>query len=528
MSLRARISRVLRGGGEALAPRDAVRAAFLWGAINLLLAQVAGFVIFVILSHRLTPVDFGVFALALIVVDLFSLNLRFAAQDAIVQAQDFSDRRLSTAFWCLMGAALALLVVAAAGAGPLAAVFSSQGLALVLPALALSGLVMPVQAVCEGLIMNRFGYRTIAIRNIGGVAAGGVAGLAVAFSDAAEWALVAQRLAQGVFAAAFLMGHTRWRPTLQFAREDARSFSVAAFQLWTAQVSAVAAGRLCEAAIGARLGAGDLGQVRMALRFIETLNAPLTAPVSSLLVPGIARIGADTEARRRFFLDLTSLTALLCVPAFVGVALVAQDVVGLLLDPAYAPAAGALAALALIQAMAPFGFFRNGLLAGMRRNGLRLGMAVFDSLVTVAAVAVAAAFSLQAAMAAWLAASALLAAITTGLMCRVLQVAPLRYVAVAAPAYVAAAAMALAVLGVQEFAADWPLAVRFAAAALVGAGVYAGVLALGFKEWAMRALTLLRRRPGPAEDASAEGVVPAGAQPEGGNRPIEQAVQNRP
>jgi len=242
--------------------------------------------------------------------------------------------------------------------------------------------------------------------------------------------------------------------------------------------------------------------------------APLTAPVSGLLVPGMARIGAEVEARRSFFLDLMSLTALLCVPAFVGLALVARDLIEVLLDPVYAPAAGALAALSLIQALAPFGFFRNGVLAGLQRNGLRLAMALLDAAVTVGAVALAAAYGLDEAMIAWLGAAMALAALTTLVLCRVLAILPIRYLAAASPAYVAVAGMSLAVWGLQSVGAHWPALLRLVLCAGIGAAVYAAVLRLAFWDWTVRAIALLRKRKTDPPDASAESVVPAGTQAE--------------
>lgn len=489
-----RVLGYLQGRGGDGGVQGAVRDAFVWNTLNTLLSQSVSLGVFLWLAALLPPIVFGVFALALLVVDLFSMQLKAAASDAIVQAKDFSAPALSSAFFALCPICLACPLVAWALGDWAAAAFAAPALAGVLPGLALSIVFVPVIAVCEALVIRSFGYRTLALRNMGGVLIGAAAALAVAFSPAAEWALVAQRLVQSVFAAAFLLAHTRWAPALIWNPAATRRFTAAASQMWMAQVLAVASGRVGAALIGLRLGADVLGLVRVAGRFVETLHQPLTSPVSSLLIPALAKVREDMAQTRRLFLELVGLSALISVPAFVGLALVARDLTALTLTKAYAGAGMVLALTALINAWTPLSYFRDGVLSGLGRNGLRLGVSLGDVVTLGLALWIGSQYGLFETLLAGLAQAAAVAAVTVLLLGAVLQLPPGAFLRAAAPAYVAAAGMAGAVLLFQAQAQHWPGLVRLIASGAVGGCVYAGIVGLCFRAWALRALDMLRGR----------------------------------
>lgn len=474
--------------------RSAVRDAFVWNTLNLLSSQGVSLAVFLWLSHALEPAVFGVFALAVLAVDIFTVQLKSAAGDAIVQQADYSPRSLSTAFFCLLPLCAAAPLAAWFSAGWLARLFEAPALAAAAPALALSVLFTPVLAVCEGVALGRFGYRLLALRNVGSVLASALVAVAVGLSPAREWTLVAQRLTQSVFATGFLMLQTGWRPQALFDPAFAMRYSLAALQMWLAQFLAVASGWLGLALMGYRLGPATLGVARVIGRFPETLHGPLTHPVSTLLIPALARLREDPQQTRRLVLELVGLSALLSVPAFAGLAAVAPDLAKALLGPDYADAGAPLAVMALAQVLTPLGYFVDGVLSGLRRNGLRLLLSVFDMLLIGATIWWFAAYGLLAALWGAFGAALITTVLAIGLQRAALKVPAARYLSAAAPAYLAAAVMCLAVTLFRVAAADWPALARLLAACGLGTMVYAAFLWVFFRGWTMRGFDMLRGR----------------------------------
>jgi O-antigen/teichoic acid export membrane protein len=220
----------------------------------------------------------------------------------------------------------------------------------------------------------------------------------------------------------------------------------------------------------------------------------LTSPVSTLLIPALAKLRRDPPQARRLVIELVGLSALLSAPAFAGLAAVAPDLTAALLGPAYAGAGAPLAVLALSQLWTPLGYFVDGVLSGIGRNFLRLLLSGLDTALVGLALWIFAAYGLTAAFWATFVQSGVVTVLALLVQRWVLK-APLRaYLGAAAPAYFAAGVMCLAVIGFRHAAAEWPALARLAGGVAVGAVVYAAVVAVLFRRWLRRAIDLLRGR----------------------------------
>ncbi|MEO1361707.1 MAG: oligosaccharide flippase family protein, partial [Pseudomonadota bacterium] len=79
------------------------RAALTWNMLNIGVGQVMTLAIFLLLTTKLSPVVFGIFALALVFIEFFNLEGRFSIIDAIVQRQRFDKKSLATVYWVATG-----------------------------------------------------------------------------------------------------------------------------------------------------------------------------------------------------------------------------------------------------------------------------------------------------------------------------------------------------------------------------------------------------------------------------------------
>jgi O-antigen/teichoic acid export membrane protein len=456
----------------------AVRQGFVWNLANFVLSQGAGLAIFLLLSREVTPAMFGVFALAAVIVDLFANQGRWAAMDALIQRQDFSPQALSTAFWSLIAVGAGFAILFALGAEFAGRALGESAVADVLRPLSLTLLLAPAAAVMDGLIMRTLQFRAQALRNMAGTLVGGGAALAVAFSMAPEWALVVQRVVGLGVTVLVMFAFTRWLPTLAFDRASARGFLSRTGQLWLTMALATAHARVIEASVGVRAGAVALGLLRVSQRFEETLHGPITGPIQALWVPILSSLRKDREESWRLFLRLSQITALIALPAFVGLGLVAHDLVRLALDDRYLAAGDILFLLGMSGFLIPGGFFSNLVFAGLDRSDLSLKFSVATLTLVIPAVWLAAAHGPVWAIAASMTIMGLSGFIATGLQVRMLGGAPLAFLAALLPAYAAGTVMAVCVVGLASVLPIESPAARLACLAPAGAAVYLGWLML--------------------------------------------------
>jgi O-antigen/teichoic acid export membrane protein len=193
-------------------------------------------------------------------------------------------------------------------------------------------------------------------------------------------------------------------------------------------------------------------------------------------VPVLSALRSDRTESWRLFLRLSQLTALIAVPAFVGLGLVGRDLVASVLDPRYELAGDVLLVVGMQGFIIPVGFFSTLIFAGLDRSDLSLKFSLAQLCVTGPAVWFAAPYGPV-----WAQVVALSLMGAASVCATVLQVHMLggrlwELVEGLRPAYLAGLAMTAAVVALR---CSLPLAVgpwRLVVLAAVGAGVYGGWL----------------------------------------------------
>ena len=117
---------------------SAVARGFSWNFLNFAVSQVASTVFFLVLARELRPEVFGVFAMAVLVVEFVTNQGKSAAVDALLQKRVFDPGELSGFFYALLGICLTLFMLSWPLATYLSQAFHAPELRLVLPSLALT------------------------------------------------------------------------------------------------------------------------------------------------------------------------------------------------------------------------------------------------------------------------------------------------------------------------------------------------------------------------------------------------------
>lgn len=430
-----------------------------------------------VLARLLTPADFGLVAMAMLIVGLIEVFGQTEQQLALIRIHDPVRADYDSA-WTL-GILVAIVIALATWAvAPLAALYFHEPRALwLIRLLALRPLLgsldnIGVVAFRKELRFGReFAYQiaqklaTILV----------TIGCALWLRD--ERALVAGLLggqALGVLASYAL--HP-FRPRLSLARAR----GLLAFSGWMllVNVAQYAHDKADEFVVGGIANASAMGRYNVAADAATAPTAEVVLPATRALFPIFARIRDDRAAVRAAYLDVFATACLISVATGAGMALVAGDFVRVALGDKW------LAAIPLVQLLALggglFGIMHNGITVLSATGHARLGatLAASRTLLLVPALAAAGLLGGVETIAATRAAMTL--AFIPGIslaIARVLPVTPADMLARAWRPILAALAMAAAVLAVQAATPDTPW-LRLALAIPAGAATYAGaVLAL--------------------------------------------------
>ncbi|MDR7145324.1 oligosaccharide flippase family protein [Rhizobium sp. BE258] len=471
---------------------SAFRSGIAWNTLNAVFSQGAGFVIFIILAQVLEPAIFGAVALSAILADFVAIDGRYAGMDAILQRGKFEKEDLNGAFasLSLVAGPVALLLVFA---GPLVGSFEQAPLvSYYMPVFGTLLIFTPWLSVMDALIMRELGFKTFAKRNMLSTVAGGLAGIAFAFTDLALWALPAQRIVSTLVVVIFEFIHTRWVPGVTTDSASKRDILRRFIPLWLVAAINISMQRAAMLVFGIRFDSTTVGLFRAADRISESLQNPVISPLFALWFPLMSKVRGDVAAEARVYTAIIRTSAFVALPAFAGLAIVAPDLIQALLPATYDGAAPILKAVAITALMIPVVWFNPIAMNALSMNRLSLQYSTCVAATCIGAL-VAIPTSSPAAAVYVMSAPALAYGIYGNIiLLRRLQLSIFGHYLGLLPAILAAGVMAAITVFVREaLLSDLPALGRLAICAACGASVYAATLLLFSRRWTNERIQLL-------------------------------------
>lgn len=468
-----------------------MRKAVLWNTLNFIFAHGASIVIFLIIASRVPPHVFGVIALAALAADFVSMDGRYAAKDALLQARRFDDPYLNAAFTSFVGLAVVITIILVILTPYASAAYDEPLVATFMPLFGLMLLPVPWLAVMDALMLRDLRYKEVMQRNVAATLISGAIGIGLAFSPYLIWALFAQRLTSMLVQNVLLYHFTRWFPRLSFQWRVAIDFLRRFLALWAINTLVVFIGRITLLVFGFRYDITTVGLLRAANRITEAVQGPVVTPLMGLWFPLMSRVKGDLAAEREVYDSILRTASLISLPAFAGLAIVAPDLVSLALPPQYEGVTPILQATSLTMLLVPVLWFNNAAMTAMRMNKVSLAY----TLVLVVSSVVALLLSQDASAAETI----LIMAIPAGIvgiagniiLNRRLDQTNTTHYSGLLPAVLATIAMSAATIGASNLMGDWQALPRLLASAGVGISVYGAWLMTFHREWFMNCVHLL-------------------------------------
>lgn len=307
--------------------------------------RLIGVISTIVLARLLTPDDFGIVALASVVMGLAVVMLDLGIHIAVVQKSGLDRDDLDTA-WTIRLIQNAIIAMGlAAIAVPAAGYYGDARLEPVLWVLAVAYLLDGFTGMGPVVFQKRQQYA----REVAFYAAkrlfGFLVTMVLACALRSYWALVVGTLLGNV--GGVVLSHLMYRQLPRFTLTRWRGFVGASFWLALRTMATFASQELDKFVVGRRDGTAVLGGYAIASQIAAMPTSELLAPLSRALFPALAAIKEDEAALSRMFLLALGIQCALALPAAAGLAMVAGDLVPVMLGETWVDAAPILAALAL-------------------------------------------------------------------------------------------------------------------------------------------------------------------------------------
>ncbi len=307
--------------------------------------RLAGVISTIVLARLLTPGDFGIVAIATIVLGLASVMLDFGINVAVVQLRDLDRDDIDTAWTLRLLQNVVIGTILMAAAGFVAERYHDARLSPVLIVLAFTYYLDGLTGMAPVVFQKRRQYAREVAYFMGKRAGGLVITIVLALWLRNYWALVMGTVLTNVLGLVLSFSMHPVAPRLTLTRW--RRFVGASLWLSLHSVAGYASQQLDKLVVGGRDGTAMLGAYSLADQISAMPTSELLAPMSRALLPAMAAVQDDLSRLRSIFLSALGIQATLALPAAVGLALVSRDVVAVMLGASWDAAAPIMSALAL-------------------------------------------------------------------------------------------------------------------------------------------------------------------------------------
>jgi O-antigen/teichoic acid export membrane protein len=477
-----------------------VRTAVIWRSGSQVLTQIVSWASTLIVIRLLAPQDYGLFAMAQVMLVLLSTMNGWGLAAALIREEEVSEERLRQTLGMLMllnGGLAAVQFLAA----PLVALwFDQPQVADLLRVQSLLYLAVPFCALPHAILSRGMEFRRPAQVRLAAAVVGAGTALTGALSGWGVWTLVFAPMAMLLTEAVGMTRAARApiRPIFRFAGAGhIAGFGgvMTATQLFwfvQSQADVVIAGRV--------LDPHDLGVYTTGLFLAQLLAAKFVPPINEVAYAAYAR---QQEVAASALLQTIRLVMLVALPAYAGLAVVAPVLVSVLLGEKWTEIVPLLPILSLAMAMMTLQILFAPATNARGVPGAALRITMIGSVVMPGASLIGSQWGIIGFAWGWVGGMAVLTAATVTLSGRIVGLRPGALARAVLPPLAAALAMAAGVAFLLRIMPEVPDIAALASAVIAGLALYFGALQTIAPQRLVEALRFLRNRsepePAPAE-----------------------------
>lgn len=321
-------------------PTPSWGASLSWQSLNVLLQVLLQLVYIRVLAGMLTQEDFGIMAIALIVVGVVEIFAQVGIGPSIVQFQNLSPEHVASAWWFSALLGLGCFGLMFLAAPHIATHYELPILAPVLRWISLSFVISGFSVVSRSLLVRKMNFKGLTACAMWGMVVGNLCvGLGLAYNGAGVWAYVSALLVQNlVLSMGYLyLANIPWSMGFRIGKwQELLGYGLrsTAFNMLT-----YAAAKMDVWLVGERLSTASTGIYDRAVNLMGQPITVLGKLGDSVLFSGMSSIQDQTEAMRRVTLRGMHLISLLTLPLTVALVIQAEGVTWLFLGNRFADAA---------------------------------------------------------------------------------------------------------------------------------------------------------------------------------------------
>jgi PST family polysaccharide transporter len=309
-----------------------------WIYARVLVTSLFNLFVVAILARKLHPAEFGLVALASVILQfLTTLGPAGIGDFVVYDRKEGWQERVHAAFWLNIALTLAATGVCAALVPLVSLFYHMAGLRLILYAFLARFALGQLGVVPDALLRRELNFKALSLREMALATIAGAGMVAMALGGCGVWSLVLPTVVVTPVSVWIAFRLAKWSPSLPLRRTMWPGICRYSFHTMGAAFVTLVGNEGDTLLIGKRLGATELGFYNQAWTSANVVNRNVTGVVSKVAMPALSTVSQDMARLRAALNSMMRLLALASFPLLVGMFMVADLFVLTIYGPKWEP-----------------------------------------------------------------------------------------------------------------------------------------------------------------------------------------------
>ena len=326
-----------------------------WSSISIFYSALLQFIMLIVLAQLLSPKEYGIMGIVLIVLGFGTLFSDIGVSGAIIHFQNASKEQISTLYWLSFIIGLIIFIMLFLLSPFIALFYNEPSLTYYIQIIAIIFLIIPIGQQFEILLRRELVYRSLSFTEIVDSTFLTISSIVLAFYGLGVASIVIGYILKYSVRSLLLViiGRKIWKPIFILEFSDIKKFlSFGLYQMGERSVNFLNQ-NLAQILIGKFLGTVALGYYTFAYNLVSypiTLINPIFTRVS---FPYFAKLQNNVKILKEKYLNLLSLVSFINFPVYLLLILIAPNFVPLIYGSQWYPS------IILVQILSLVFIFRS-------------------------------------------------------------------------------------------------------------------------------------------------------------------------
>ncbi|MBN7795251.1 lipopolysaccharide biosynthesis protein [Parahaliea mediterranea] len=308
-----------------------------WATIGQVVSQILRLGISLLLARLLGPAEFGLIAMAMVVVGFADLFKDLGTSSAMIKIEHLQNKLVNGVFYLnlMVGAAIYAVILLLA---PLfAKLYSQPDVTDILGVIALTLPITSLSLSKRALLQRELRFGCLAIIDILSAVLYGFIAICLALRGFEVWSLALATVAAAFFNSILIWFSHSWRPSLALTFADIGEIKGWCMSMTGSHIFSYIVTQADKFLLGVFLGQVALGLYAFAQRLMELVLSCIATPVSSVLFPAFSSMSHDNVKIAAMYTRACVSISLIAFPMIALMGAMAEPAIRVLLGEQWAP-----------------------------------------------------------------------------------------------------------------------------------------------------------------------------------------------